>query len=497
MKYGTVSRVTKGLFVPTGTYNDMPNRPYETSVGIEEIMKTQEATKGGTSISAGVLGGIAGTILRPTTQAQGIVGIANGWDTPRLRFMLEIEHTGPGQFGEKTIQYLCGYTNYIGVIRAGGFGTEIVDPKMTLTFNQSVTTRVSTERTTNGIIERVGVSDASHILAGTYQPTFDNSGPMTSMMRPEDVFSTISLGVLGDVSGVLDTRNKFADEQIKKSRRSNSNASHYLASILKANNLAMQCDGTNGTDIAGVMDEARGQVMEPLIAEDLYLSRLAHQTSLSVGSTLTWGELCAFDPSFDAVVRIELNSPGAVVTDHSRGSTEYWHGQDPVTLAATTLGQAVPGIMAELMLLGVHFHATNATLDGSIYVHVSNYHSFAENLDLTPYLERFKARLEHEILRNLSHNNQVPFNVEYNSDLLGETAIKMSFNNSPMTDYCAPSFCDGLFPPVLTQQDSVMRTLASDIESLAGNLAVSHTAPAGAPTSPIYTGAFNGHQSSI
>lgn len=470
MQYGPKSKICKALFVETGTYNDLVSRPWDTHVDIPVLHAFQEATRGGTSISAATLSGVAGAMMRPQTEGEGLIAIANGWDTRRLRFMLEIEHEQ--SFGGRLRQYVTGYTNHVGVV-TGMNGQTIIDPNMMLYLNNSITLTSVQEQTPMGIILRSTVADVSHVLSGTYAPAFNGNGNVTHTMRPEDVFSTMSLGVLSDTSNVFDGRTTFAQGMVKKSARNNGSAPTYLSKVLNAHQYGMSLDQNNGADLVEVTNNARGMVLEGLVADDMFLGRLSRETSLSQGSSLTYSELCSLDSTLDSRVVVSLSKP-TVQDTHRRGDTENWNNRMPETVAATMLCSSVPSLMTQLMLTGIAFMATNRTMTGEYDVRILGQKSFVEGMDLTPYLQMFQQRLEVEVLRNLSSNNQIPFAVTMQCDLLGETTVDISIGDGPMVPFNNPQFSDALSAPVVTQNVGTVRQMASDIETLASNLEKKH-----------------------
>ncbi len=62
-------------------------------------------------------GGIAGQLVSPSAAPHGAIGIANGWDTRRLRFILEY-HVQMNT-GAYCIYYIQGYTDHPGIIMRG------------------------------------------------------------------------------------------------------------------------------------------------------------------------------------------------------------------------------------------------------------------------------------------------------------------------------------------------------------------------------------------
>lgn len=463
------SQVTKLLFTETGTYNDMPIRPLYSHLEAPELQMFQEVTQGGKQLTANHLARVAPMMLRPKTEIEGIANIANGWGERRFRFMMEVRHGGV--MGSQVLQYLTGYTDHAGIGHAG-----TLDPQMRLFFNNTLTVRGVVESTPLGNMMRSTVADASHVLVGNYRPTFGSQDIGHRTLRPEDVFATMGHSILGS-GDVMDLRTSFAGG-IMKSRRSNGSAPIWLSKTLQAHKTAFNDDTNNANDYGQLLDDARGATQEGLISQDGFLSQLQRfQTSLVEGGSISYGELCAVSPGLDNIVHVfpitQVQRQKEYI--HSAGDTRNWTGQDPATIVATTLSYSVPSIMMDMMLTGIHFMATNQTLDGSVRITPLGAQSFAEGIDLTPYIQHFMVRLDLEVLSGLFSNNLIDYNIEMGVDILGETMIKVSIGGNPQEVFVIPSFADALCAPIITLSGNTLSHLAYDIDNLVNNLDTIHT----------------------
>lgn len=468
--------VTRLILAETGTYNDMALRPFQSNVNGEVVRQMQEATRGGTMLQPSNLAGLAGSVVRPSSEAQGVVSIEQGWSAPRFRFMMEVRHT-PFAGGE-TVQYLTGYTDHVGVSHGGH-----LDPNMRLYFNNSIMTRVVTEYTPAGHINRQTVSDASHIITGNYAPDFNTMHRTAHTMRPEDVFGTMNTfrlrDVIDDPNDLFDTRTTFAQGTMKKSRRSNGAAPTYLSRLMSTWGNTLAGADTNASE-GEIYARAAGDVREGLISQDTFLNVLQMNTSLQEGSSITYNELNMISPGLDDRTQV-IMSTGAVRTttlqNHHVGQTEHWGGTTNETIVATIMAHSVPAIMMDLMLTKVAFMVTNQTLNGQYDVSILGMASFAEGIDLTPYGNAFQSRLINEVMVDLTQNNMIGVQIQGQVDVLGESRFSISFNGGPFIEYAVPSFADALMAPIITNNADNLRILASDVEALADNLQGGSLAP--------------------
>lgn len=458
--------ITRLYFVETGTYNDMALRPYQTNVDTSGIAQLQEATNFGANLKSAAVAGVAGSILRPSAEAKGIVSIVNSWDTPRLRFVMEVVNQAFA--GGESVQYLTGYTDYVGVS-----ASDHLDPRMRLYINNSILTRRVVTSTPRGMESVQTVSDASHILAGSYQPSYNNINNTPHTMRPEDVFANIgSSAVMGDV---VDLRTTFAQHGLKKSRRSNGAASSYLSRVLSAHSQTL-AGSDNDEDIQGLMAASQASVREALITQDPTIGWLQRSgTSLVEGTSISYGELCGLCPGLDDRVVVAMARGIAKTQNHSRGQSEIWSGTTNETVFSTILSHSVPGIMMDLMMQKMTFSASNQTLDGQFFVQFAEVKSFAQGIDLAPYVQHFEHRLRTEILSDLTRNNAIDIQLTGSFDVLGDTTIDISISGGPMIRYVTPSFCDALLAPVLANDSLTLRKLAHDMDALVDNLQVNYS----------------------
>lgn len=452
--------VERLLLSETGTYNDPVSRPYYAGIDERTLSAVQEVTRGGANVSASTLSGVAGAILRPIAEGQGIVYVANGWTTRRFRFLMDVVISN--NFGCTIRQYISGYTDHADVS-----ASEHIDPNMRLYFNSVVTIRETIEPTLHGNILRPAVSESSHILLGS-TPSFNNHGPQS--MRPEDVFTTMSHGAL-PAGNVMDLRSGFVG-LAKKSRRSNVSAPVYLSRTLKAYRSVMDDDEAVGSDMSSMMEDARGKVREASLSQDPFFGIAIDNTGFSENGSITFAELNWLSPNLIDRTAVAMAKGVHEKSIHHAGQTEHWNGNTHQTQIATIMTHAVPAIMMDLMLTKLSVSMTNMTLDGSFDVRILGYRGFSKGLDYTPYLQLMQQRLEVELLRDISMNNTLGLAIRMEVDVLGDTFVSVGLNGQPFIDYVTPSFADALMAPVMAGSYQPLEMLASTVSELAENLPV-------------------------
>jgi hypothetical protein len=101
--------------------------------------------------------------------------------------------------------------------------------------------------------------------------------------------------------------------------------------------------------------------------------------------------------------------------------------------------------------------------------------SFAQHIDMRPFMVSFNHRLEHEVLRDLSQNGMIDYYIEAHFDMVGQTVIKIAVGGNPLTEYTSASFADAMFVPVLTNTQNTLQNLAGDIMQIAESLNVDYS----------------------
>lgn len=470
--------IKQASFRETGTYNPAFMRPYQTAISVAHQNQIIEATRGGQTITPAALSGVASEFIRPNAIYQQMAYIDEGWDTPRFRFIIMVDyHSIHQQYFQGTppkTKIIQGYTSHVGYTPTGA-----IDPSMVLRFNTITTLRHSVEQTPVGPVVRTHVAQADHVIHDQFRQQNMTGGfpqPYTSwMMRPEDVFRSIGTELLfaGDVSGdLIDTRNTLLNSTITRSKRKNSLTPHYVSEILN-NHTRSTYQNSDTVDYSDVMAAAESSVQENSVMQDEFFRELKiRSVNFDQSGTITYGEICSIFPNFDHVAMFSMNpSVQRQQPVHQQGDTEYWNTSTNETIWATSLSHALPAIMMDLMIKQLVFTATNRTMTGEHFVHFLDAHSFVDNLDnFQSYLEHFRWQLIGEVLRGLSMNNQIDYELQAKVDVTGETRITLSIMSGPLIEYATPSFCDGLFIPVVTTDEQNLKTVAYDLSVLSDSL---------------------------
>lgn len=461
-------RVVRLVMQETGTYNPQFARPYSTQVDGHVIDTLVNRVMDSTNkrVDSGTLSGLTGSFLSPTASPESQIGIVNGWNEKRIKFLLELQ-VEYNVLGMSTTQYVQGYTSYSGISHAGS-----IDPQMDFYINSVIHTRKQRITTPMGVQTMETLTENSHVISSHKSQDMYVPGQQR-IMRPQDVFTSISMshmpgtfeepGSSAGLGGYYDARVVLKEEAVK-SRRSNGLAGTFASSILDANSVATSL-ADFGQDQDAMLEAARKEVLEMPAAVDPFLAAMTNISRSIVSNRFRMSDLRILDPNVDNVTNYVIPGPTQMAQMHQTGMTAEWKGSDKLTHAACILSNAVPSLMMDLMINSVVFKSTNNSVMGQPITAIVNGKSFT-NMDLSRNFELFAHRFEREIVNDLTFGNNIPYMLEMTVDLLGETWLRISMDGSPFYDYVTPSYCDNLFIPVITTEPDTVQRMANDFEQL-------------------------------
>lgn len=469
--------VRKFVVAETGCYDDQFFRPYELNAQQNDLNLFQELVEGQTRVSSVGLASVAGSLLNPRAVVNSSAVIANGWGTRRCRFILIVEF--PVGLGNSEIEVITGYTDYLGVSLLGRSAK--FDPSMLFYINSTMHVRQTLMRDGPTPYYSYTAVDASHLI----MPSMSSGGILLnsygdnhiSLLRPQDVLGGLQTNNI--LSGeIKDTRNKMVGHSIKKSRRSNSVASDYLArtvnAIVASEELKGEGSPLNNNNIYS-SSRARDDVKEPMAARDSFLRLINDRTTFRNERNFSYKELCGIFPYLDndnAGVTMFVPRGRIVrqdIPDAVPGVGMPMSDSGPVTQVAVKLANNLPAIMMDLLLMHITCFITNESIGGVPSVRVDASEAIID-IDKTQLVNLFIERVVKEVLPAITDNNRINFNAFISVDVLGNTHMRIGYAGNHITDYLIPSFCDNLFTPVISDTQVSVSAMATDVKELASFL---------------------------
>lgn len=462
------SRITiaKLILQESGSYNPMFSRPYQTHVTNEtlgNIVSRIDSMKGG-KVTGSLLAGVASNMLNPSATHNGEIPIPMGWADRRIRFILET-HVRTST-GSDLIYYFQGYTTHLGVTHGGS-----IDPNMEFVLNSYIRVNRAVIQTAYGPQVTDTVTESAHIVNGSI---VNQMNGQVYGMRPQDIFTGIQSSYLENSYRAMSPQDSLQDYRIQlsgesvMSKRSNGLAGSFVAKVVDSYQTGKELiDFGQGND--DIYARSQNLAFETTPFENQFIRALSNVRGVHCATTFRFPDLLAIDNNAEAVTDYITLGNTQNQQLHQAGQTSYWNGADRETLAATILSNAVPAVMMDLMLSKVYFRATNHSMGGVVVVTLIDGKSIT-TANLSQHFELFKRRLEHEVLFDMTHGNQVLFNLEMQADLFGETRITISLDNGPAVPFTTPSFCDSLLTPVMTGNKDNFFGVVHDFEILMNSL---------------------------
>lgn len=482
--------VVKSIFVESGTYQPMELRTYETQFHAGAVEKFNIATNGGVNIGKNALATVAADIITPSTAPSASLSIDEGWGTRRFTFVVEIRMPDTSLDSAGTSVVLTGYTNYTDVSMSGQF-----DPNMRLYFNSSNIVSELTTRLANGqITKRRVLKDSSHLLGssviqninpyaqpnamaqatGFPPPVMANGGSQVYWMTPKSVVDEMGnqqhqQSMYGS-STVLDYRRVSNPLDVIRSRRDNTVTSSYLSGILSSvSNESGKALGTTDDELVA-LSEAAYSLQEMSNYSDPVITRLITMSDFMVTGYVTWGQMCHIFPGLNERT-LYTERKSAVLTSNvptpDANTTEHWRGLNFETQIANSISQLVPALMTSCLIGNLSFTFTNDNPTASPEIQIFNGNALIDGVVLSSLTNRFIHRFNNEVVPVITNQGRSIVTLLVHSNIGAETQINVSYENGPAIPFCAPTFCDAMYSPIITPFEFTLSNISSDLYTLA------------------------------
>lgn len=474
------------FFIESGTYQPVLLRPYETNYNESVALDFNSITENGSRIVPNAFANMASSIIAPSAAHQGIIDIANGWQERRMSFMLEIEVAD--SFGESSkVIVLTGYTDYTDV----GMITNAFDPRMRLYLNTSTVITVMTQRNANGSIsQRKMVTDSSHLLNSVTMNNIRTTVAQNDPYAVQSMWYATPSNVINEMISInenstdvytqsssrrlKDFRQEVGNTGVKRSRRENTIPTTYLSKILRGvhDNLSSMASGIADDERGALMNASVG-VRENDLTIDPVIVQLSMNSDYSQNGFVTWGELCAIVPNIDRVTKYTNRASAVVNTgtpEASSGNFQGWQGVTYETAIANSIAQLVPAMMTTCMIGQISFVFNNDNITATPSLHIINGMTMVDGIPFLNMAQTFETRFLSEVAPQITDQGRTIVNMMVQCSLGTETYINISRNGEPDVPFCAPTFCDSLYTPVLSPSHQGIVDVASDLQNIANSV---------------------------
>ncbi len=509
-------RVIRFELFESGKYRPMFSRPYQFESNQQHVNRIVEETQRGTDINPIRIAGLVSDMVKPTSFAGNQLTIANGWDETRILFVLEIE-TYVMAFNTVRTTVLTGYADK-GDKSYSGY----IDPNIALYVNSVANFHNIQEPTPHGLITRKVLIDNSQFMAinltrnfsqgynpaqnmmqpggfgdfggglntgfgGGAPSAYSPHGNQVQMMRPEVIVAAMGAYELHNVtSSVFDTRSHLSRGKTYKSRRINNTSPHYISSMLTSirSQQDMQRFEAHPDSNFDVYNRAAASVAEESSWDDPVIALLLHRTSIESTGYVTLRELGSIFQDLNEPGKIDFHvgtnysafNPNQMNVDYQ--GAEDWDRNSFEVQVATQLITAIPAIMTECLISRVSFFISNdvqanmgmGLVAGEPLVTVTDANMIIDGIDSLEFTRTFIMRIKTELMAAITRMNNLLVTASGTIELAKDVNITVSVNGGYPTPFVAPTFCDTVYSPMLTNNANIVDSMISSVKHLSDEL---------------------------
>ncbi len=474
-------KVNRLVMVKAGVYNTQYHRPYEMYVdnsvqdSLHECYRSSTVQSGfNTKVTNVDLNNVVPNLVMPSATPGQAVSIPNGWQTPRFRFMLEVEV----ESNATLVYFIQGYSDFIDTSHTG-----LIDPNMLMYIN-SITT-VSRHYNVMGAPTDVVIS-SDNLIYNEGDPIdgfngwddntlWNNTNHQSNdayTTRPVDILSGIEKSYVMnyaaedlnlDDSAFIDTRAKVTGLPIS-SARSNNSGSTFTSDIINASITSKNLVGLTSS-AEDTLAKAKSIAGETVLSRNPIIRILAMGESQLVVKEFKFGDLVNLDDTVNERVNVIDSSYGNVVELNAVEYTDTWDKSNMESVAATVVSSNVSYLMSKYLIGKIDFSITNKTLDGSYATFIGAHKSFINNNGIKN-IEAFKQAVEIELMPVITNNNVLQIELNVKADLYRDVWVSIAINGGITTEFASPTFCDSLASPIIATNQNSYNGLVSDFETI-------------------------------
>lgn len=502
MQPGINVKIVDIIFVEVPPQPQMYHRPYEAKYNDTMANMVDEVTRGGADLSSANLASISGTILRPSAQVGGQVGIANGFGQARFVWnMILLLEEGPLM---SRYELVSGYTADNDVTLQ-----KTLDKRMRMFINNTTLLNHMRQDMHNGShgTNNFTVSHSTQVLTPIIGWDSNNQAPIVSQnavtTRPSDVFVAMGssagmenaggldgIGFPGQAQGpsklIHDGRVGFAS-RAKRSLRQNGQNNMFLNRFLTS--YKENVWGAEGGDLGfgmqnDVFANAAAHCPEPLSVADAFLKLLTERTGFASEWSIEWNDIIRFDPTLETrrkVHKLSMEMPHGP----SAADTVSWNDVGHEVQVAQLLVNVMPAIMSSMSVGFCAFTLTNLTADGSCVAVCMPPRGLTPAIDVTHQREAMEFRLAREVMPQLSNAGMIRMNISAQISLISSSLVEVQLDGGVKKPYRFFSGADALTSPVQSNDESTLSGMAFSLGMMAGD--ISRNAPRPQPSMPVGT----------
>ena len=445
--------ISKIILVETRSYQDAVIRPYNLRMDNDSLNKLEGMlNRGGDAIDritdvtlAHNLPGVIGLSASPQ-----LAHIPYGWQTKRLRFMMEVISDRPGG---RLFTYIQGFSNYYDVSLSNH-----IDPEMILYVNSVTEVQeliLPTGEPTYRVLKSYNTFSSGAIVDD--QNSLMHSG--FKVVRPMDVVASLnSLPDLHDESGsiVFDTVSRLNTGDT--SWRRNNNPGKYFATTLNSYIDSQNSSLSASYNYQDMKNNTLSMVAENTLLSNPFFHHVSNITGEVKPSQFTVGFLNHMDPGLlsdrNRTILIKRdNEPVNLSRDYSvldSDTTENLFQPNIETLRAQEVANSLLDLTVSNFITELVVSFSNNSTTGEPIITIQDVQCFISNISEIDFCNQLISYIKMVILPKISNNNELLVEVSARLSLIGDTSIFISFNGQPGVLFRFPSFADSCYAPVIS-----------------------------------------------
>lgn len=464
--YGAANYRIANLFIQSsGGYIGQYRRSYETSLtpGLLNTLTTAALER--TKLAPVNTFNKEDQLVRFSTAPEASVDIVNGWNTPRLRFLM-IVHV-KNHVGSVKVTRIQGYTDHADTSFSGH-----VDPNTKFYINQITEQMLSPGDVGFGQGERVQTISSNQYLHDT---TFSNRGGVMATLKN---FNMAPQHVFENMGNVEFTKNNAWDDEMMIDTRLHLNSmgtmasrayelpGEYASTIL---NTYLGCKASDPNDAHTTKPDdfystCQTELVNDVAKKDHFCSWLEarkeenYRMVSDPNNVFTMSDLRAYDPNV---------KPEMIQADGNQFDAETMGNTTSETLFATQIVNGLVGLMSIYGIARVRFKCSNLESAVRKPVILPQYvnHSFP-NIDCKNEVAGLFHRFENEVLRSASFCGEMGYTFDVACDLCSDSAIVLNLDGRGEYRYVIPTFCDSLMSPIITSNKAAFDNLTAEFDQI-------------------------------
>ena len=449
-----IIRITKLIATPVD--GDRYQTPFQNSYNLTVTHDTQDtildtvarARSIGNKLSiASTANNLSNVMNIGVGEGAGAATIANGWQSTRLRFLMEVNTVVNGV---DSLHYVQGYTETYDPSLSGH-----IDDNMKWEINSISTYGRMTDPISGGIIVRPTANYT--VLAGDINSDL-------KLVRPKDIVTniaqTISLGKGAQITNLTDHVNR-----VVTSDRANSSPIKHLTRTI---NGFLASSDNQSQHLGDIYTDAVGNLDETTLTSNEFIMGMRMVTGGMSPNIFTLHTLGLVDSNItnpaSGIINISERNPNGVqaptvdTISLDATQTEVLYKPTIESQIASMTAHTMNGALLDNKLYSLVFTATNHS--GPIVVAVPNAQTMVTGLNPIPDIERVKSFIETVLLPSVTRNNTLGIIIKGSIDTIGDTTVAVSVNGNPEVVFRYPTFADNRFSPVVS--DEINRSSLAD-----------------------------------